>query len=665
MLAVAHLTFVAVLPALLQMESGGFQHSGGVLGWSAVSPFTALVIHQDKKLQMRYVTLFVFVVAFSFFWEAYWRGQGIPHRGLFSGDHEVEVWTWQVYLYAIATSLGVTVNGIVLMQLLREKSENAIRAHKMLACSIMPPPVAKEVFEIQWQRIRDGKLAQRQMARDSRRRSGVGAYFAATGRAGSSFGAGSTYSGASTIRGAGSAFDGDHRKPTIAQRLLGPVLAVLFGDQHSVGADGDRASRSSRTNSVYSWCSGGGSSPHADDDRRSDAGETALSHSMTHSEDSASERSFGFRWDDGSRLDGADPSDVANMDDLASLEAPASPGRESEQRRSFEGGKRIREEAARAAAADRERAVIPAGGSASASLSGRRRGGGVRARNHADVTVIFIDIVGFSDMCKQIKPIGVLRFLEHYFEMVDKVAEEHGVTKIRTVGDGYLAVCGLMADMGVEADAHQHVLRALTFGLGVLMEIRDNGVRLPDGKDLKVRVGLAHGPVFSGVVGRTCMQYDIFGDVANLAARMEQTCPYGAVHMPRASHDKMMAEMTEDQSAMFEGLRFEPRADVAIKNMGNVDTISLSWEGNEDGIERVLAGAIGDDVNRTVTTHIGVMAEAFRQASWSGVKRPEEEDDNNDDDDGEEGEEGDGGAKGVGDGGDVDAAERGDANGRV
>ena len=126
------------------MESGGFQHSGGVLGWSSVSPFTALVIHQDKKLQMSYLALFSFVVAFSFSWEAYWRGQGIPHRGLFSGNHEVEVWAWQVCLYAIATSLGVTANGIILMQLLREKSENAIRAHKMLACSIMPPPVAKK-----------------------------------------------------------------------------------------------------------------------------------------------------------------------------------------------------------------------------------------------------------------------------------------------------------------------------------------------------------------------------------------------------------------------------------------------------------------------------------------------------------------------------------------
>ena len=79
------------------------------------------------------------------------------------------------------------------------------------------------------------------------------------------------------------------------------------------------------------------------------------------------------------------------------------------------------------------------------------------------------------------------------------------------------------------------MLRALTFGLGVLQEIQDTGFRLPDGTPLQVRVGLAHGPVFSGVVGRTCMQYDIFGDVPNLAARMEQTSPVGGVHMPMSS----------------------------------------------------------------------------------------------------------------------------------
>ena len=265
----------------------------------------------------------------------------------------------------------------------------------------------------------------------------------------------------------------------------------------------------------------------------------------------------------------------------------------------------------------KERSDMIARGQFGASgLGGRRKESGIRAREHADVSVVFIDIVGFSDMCKLIKPIGVLRFLEFYFEMVDRVAEEHGVTKVRTVGDGYLAVTGLMASMGVEADANAHVLRSLTFGLGVLMEIRDNGVRLPNGEPLEIRVGVAHGPVFSGVVGKTCMQYDIFGDVANLAARMEQTCPPGSVNMPAASHEKMLAELSPEARATFGDLRFARHKNVNIKNMGEVDTVSLRYEDNLDGVERLLAGAIGDDLHRSVTVHIGVMAESLRQSSW-------------------------------------------------
>ena len=71
--------------------------------------------------------------------------------------------------------------------------------------------------------------------------------------------------------------------------------------------------------------------------------------------------------------------------------------------------------------------------------------------------------------------------------------------------------------MGVPEDSHQHTLRSLTFGLGVLLELRDVGLKLPTGRPVRARIGLAGGNVFSGVVGKTCMQYDIFGNVANLA----------------------------------------------------------------------------------------------------------------------------------------------------
>ena len=117
------------------------------------------------------------------------------------------------------------------------------------------------------------------------------------------------------------------------------------------------------------------------------------------------------------------------------------------------------------------------------------------------------------------------------------------------------------------------------------------------------------------------MQYDIFGDTPNLAARMEQTCPHNGVHMPIASFSKMRSDLGEGLASAFEALRFETHERVEIKNMGAVDTVSLTFCGNEESVERVLASAIDDDANRAVAVHIGVLAEQFRKASWGGAEK--------------------------------------------
>lgn len=594
----AHLTAVAVLPAMLEMETGGFAKSGGVLGWAAVSPFTAMVVLREKTTQLRYVGLFVTVVVAAIAHEVAWRVEGQAGRALF-WSHSVETWPWQIYLYYVATLLGVAANGVILMKMLQEKSENAIHAHKMLACSIMPPPVAKEVFELQWSRLQEGKMAARAVAGGVRRR------FNAVHGGGANGGFGT------------------NRRETFAERLLGPLLRAIMGDDASdSGSRG--AGGSSRTSSVVSFSQLCGSRSFgkpgvADDDAHS--AHSGLSR-QTGSVSMGSDANVSV-----SSMDnlGRQNSDMATTFDEASG---------SDVVRKKTGGEKRRKNArvsfdapspshvppsarVKSAARTNHRDVLrQLRSSASRGASDKRSSSGVRARDHADVTVIFVDIVGFSDMCKRTRPIGVLRFLEHYFESLDKVAEEHGVTKVRTVGDGYLAVSGLMADMGVAQDAHRHVLRAMTFGLGVIQEIRDTGMLLADGQPLVVRVGMAHGPVFSGVVGRTCMQYDIFGDTPNLAARMEQTCPHDAVHMPAESFEKMKADLGEALASEFEALRFETHARVEIKNMGRVDTVSLAFRGNEESIERVLAGAIGDDDNRAVAAHIGVMADQLRNAKW-------------------------------------------------
>ena len=93
--------------------------------------------------------------------------------------------------------------------------------------------------------------------------------------------------------------------------------------------------------------------------------------------------------------------------------------------------------------------------------------------------------------------------------------------------------------------------------------------------------------------------------------------------MPVSSFDKMRSDLGEDLESAFGELRFETHDKVEIKNMGVVDTVSLTFEGNEEGVERVLASAIGDDANRAVAAHIGVLAEQFRQASWGGATKRE------------------------------------------
>ena len=95
----AHLTAVAVFPAMLEMETGGFAKSGGVLGWAAVSPFTAMVVLREKTTQLRYVGLFVTVVVAAIAHEVAWRVEGQAGRALF-WSHSVETWPWQIYLYS-------------------------------------------------------------------------------------------------------------------------------------------------------------------------------------------------------------------------------------------------------------------------------------------------------------------------------------------------------------------------------------------------------------------------------------------------------------------------------------------------------------------------------------------------------------------------------------
>ena len=140
---------------------------------------------------------------------------------------------------------------------------------------------------------------------------------------------------------------------------------------------------------------------------------------------------------------------------------------------------------------------------------------------HAEVTILFADVVGFSRLSKQLLPTQLVAILEELFKRFDDLALRHGVEKIKTVGDAYMAVAG--APEAVEAPVH----RMARFGLDMIKACQAYARErdLP----LELRVGIHCGPAVAGVIGSARLCYDLWGDAVNTAKRIESSGQVSAV----------------------------------------------------------------------------------------------------------------------------------------
>jgi len=130
-------------------------------------------------------------------------------------------------------------------------------------------------------------------------------------------------------------------------------------------------------------------------------------------------------------------------------------------------------------------------------------------RLYDDVTVLFCDVVGFTAYSEQHPPEVVFSQLEALVEQFEAIAQKHGLEKIKTVGDAFMATCGLLS-------AHDEPVRAaVACGLDLIAAGRAFGA------GGGVRVGIDHGPVAAGIMGKTQFQFDVWGDTVNTAARIE------------------------------------------------------------------------------------------------------------------------------------------------
>jgi adenylate cyclase len=150
---------------------------------------------------------------------------------------------------------------------------------------------------------------------------------------------------------------------------------------------------------------------------------------------------------------------------------------------------------------------------------------GVIADRFEAVTVLFADIVGFTGLAATRDPGELVSLLNAIFSRFDELAEEHGLEKIKTIGDAYMVVAGLPTPRPDHAAAAARMALEMRRAIGEL-----------SCGPLQLRIGLHSGPVVAGVIGRRKFSYDLWGDTVNIASRMESHGLPGEIQLSEATY---------------------------------------------------------------------------------------------------------------------------------
>ncbi len=171
------------------------------------------------------------------------------------------------------------------------------------------------------------------------------------------------------------------------------------------------------------------------------------------------------------------------------------------------------------------------------------------------VSVLFADIVNFTQLSSRMSPETLVGLLNEVFSRFDAFVGELGLEKIKTIGDAYMAAAGVPAR---RAD-HAIVIAELA------LRIQETLAREQfHGHHLAMRIGINSGPVVAGIIGRHKFAYDLWGDAVNTASRMESVGISGAIQITEATHDLIR-----------HAYRCEPRGEIAVKGKGSMPAYLL------------------------------------------------------------------------------------------
>jgi adenylate cyclase len=208
---------------------------------------------------------------------------------------------------------------------------------------------------------------------------------------------------------------------------------------------------------------------------------------------------------------------------------------------------------------------------------------GLIADGHADVTVMFADLVNFTQLTESLSPEQMVGLLNTIFSGFDQLCEKYGLEKIKTIGDAYMAVGGL-----------NHVNSNYTNDIANLaLEMRDFVIKHPDLSpfNMSIHCGIATGPVVAGVIGTKRFIYDLWGDTVNVASRLTDEAVEGVIQVDKTTYNRIRYDYS-----------FEPPATINVKGKGEMVMYRLTGRMNGEASGRYTAsGRLGSALPQGVS----------------------------------------------------------------
>jgi adenylate cyclase len=178
------------------------------------------------------------------------------------------------------------------------------------------------------------------------------------------------------------------------------------------------------------------------------------------------------------------------------------------------------------------------------------------AEHFAEVSVLFADIVGFTELSTRISPTELVHMLNAIFSQFDYLVERHGLEKIKTIGDAYMVVGGIPLPKPDHAEAVAE--------MALDMQATMVEFNAETGQKFRMRIGIHTGPVTAGVIGVKKFIYDLWGDTVNTASRMESHGIPGEIQVTEATYERLRDRFW-----------FEPRGAIAVKGKGEMQAYLL------------------------------------------------------------------------------------------